>query len=112
MLTAGRSQLFGSRTRTRLLILLNLLEESYPRELARLLDAPLFSVQRMVDALEKEGCVATRVIGRERRVSLDPRYIAAEELRALLSRLSLAEPELELAAASLRRRPRRRGKEL
>jgi len=105
-------KLFGSRTRTSVLILLALLEESYPSELARLLDARPYTIQTMVDALEKEGVVASRTLGRTRRIVLDPRYRAASELRALLQKLAEFEPRLQDIAASKRARPRRKGKPL
>lgn len=105
-------KLFGTRKQTEVLILLGILEESYPRELARLAQADLKSVQNYVDKLEISGVLATRLMGRERRVEFNPRFIARTELRALLDRLADAEPQLREAAASLRRRPRRRGKEL
>ena len=43
-------------------------------------------------------------------VSLNPRYYAVDELRALLARLARGEPELESVAASHRGRPRQRRK--
>ena len=42
---------FGGQTRTRLLLALRLLEESYPRELARLLERPL----QVIVPAESEG---------------------------------------------------------
>lgn len=99
-------ELFGSRRRTEVLIMLGLLEETYPTELARLLGAPLYSVQTILASLEDQGIVASRRRGRMRMVGLDPRYYAFEELRALLRRMARAEPELETAAAERRSRPR------
>ena len=104
------TKLFGSRRRTEILVLVALLGESYPSELARLLEAPLYSVQTIVDALDRQGILATRLFGKTRRVSLDPRYFAQPELKALLLRLADAEPELRKAAARRRSRPRRAGK--
>jgi hypothetical protein len=98
---------FGSRRRTEVLVLVALLGESYPSEIARLLGAPLFSVQKIVDSLDREGILATRLMGGTRRVSLDPRWFAARELEALLLRLAEAEPRLQKAAAGRRSRPRR-----
>lgn len=97
--------LFGSRRRTEVLILLGLLEESYPSELAALLKAPLYSIQRILTDLEGQGIVATRLRGRTRLVTLNPRYYAIHELRALLARLVLGEPELDEIAAGHRVRP-------
>lgn len=103
---------FGSRTRSRILIALYLLGESYPRELARLLGVHLNSVQTALRSLERDGLVATRTAGRTRLARLDPRYFAAAELRPLLARLAETDRVLTLAVAGLRRRPRRSGKPL
>jgi len=105
-------KLFGSRRRTEVLILTALLGDTYPSELARLLEAPLYSVQTIVDALDREGIFATRLMGRSRQVSLDPRYYCHRELEALLLRMSEGEPALQHAAASRRSRPRRARKPL
>jgi hypothetical protein len=89
-----------------------LLTESYPRELARVLDSSLYGVQEALRGLEVDGIVSGRNAGRTRLFSLNPRYFAYEELRRFL--LRLAEPELELKKRiqNLRRRPRRTGKTL
>jgi len=55
-----QQELFGSRRRTEALKLLGSLEESYPSELATLLKAPLYSVQRILADLEDQGIVASR----------------------------------------------------
>ncbi len=99
--------LFGSARRTEILVLLNLLEESYPSELARLLDADLSAVRQILDDLERAGVTVTRPLGRTRRVQLNPRYFAAGELGQLLTRLAEGAPELHRIASSRRSRPRR-----
>ncbi len=105
-----QNKLFGSALRTRLLVAICLVEESYATELARLIDAKLFPVQRLIDALEIEGVVATRKLGLERRVTLNPRYYAARALAALLIRLGEADRELQEKLLARRTRPRRKGK--
>lgn len=102
---SSQLELFGSRRRTEILIMLALLETTYPTELARLLGAPLFSVQTILQDLEDQGVVASRRQGRMRIVSLDPRYFAYKQLRALLERLAAGDRELESAAARRRARP-------
>jgi DNA-binding IclR family transcriptional regulator len=77
-------KLFGSPRRTAILTLLGMLEESYPSELARLLEAPLYSVQTILDGLESESIIVTRRLGRTRRVQLNPRFISHDELKAFL----------------------------
>jgi DNA-binding transcriptional ArsR family regulator len=103
---------FGSGTRTRVLLALSLLGESYPRELARLLRAPLSGVQKALQSLELDGLVAGRSVGRTRVFQLDPRYFARDALRQFLLRLGEPETALRSQVATLRRRPRRTGKPL
>lgn len=103
-------KLFGTRRRTQVLLLLALLDESHASEIARLLDTHVKTVQRILDGLESEGVTVGREIGRERRIRLNERYPAATELKALLSSLARRDPVTDTAAASLRRRPRRKGK--
>jgi|SRR5580658_2673879 DNA-binding transcriptional ArsR family regulator len=103
--------LLGSSVSTAMLILIAVIEESYPAQLARLLGSSISSVQRTLDRLEREGLIATRKLG-VRRVTLNPLYPAANELKALLLRLADGYPEYAAIKDSLRRRPRRRGKPL
>jgi len=106
----GRSSPFGGQTRTRVLIALVLLAQSYARELARTLDASLHGVQVALRGLERDGLVAARPLGRTRVYTLDPRYFAREELERYLRRLAEAETSIQDRVAGLRRRPRRTGK--
>jgi alpha-D-ribose 1-methylphosphonate 5-triphosphate synthase subunit PhnI len=106
------NRLFGSSRRTEVLLGIALLEETYARELARVLQAPLLSVQRIVDALDREGVIATRLIGQQRRVTLNPKYFARKELEQLLRRLAQGDQRLLDAVGGMRRRPRRKGKPL
>lgn len=108
----GTSSPFGSQGRTRVLLALRLMGESYPRELSRLLNAPLLTVQRALQGLEVDGLVAARSAGRTRLYRLDPRYFANEALQRFLLRLSEPETGLRRSVESLRRRPRRAGKPL
>lgn len=112
MKIGARGRLFGSERRTEILLAIGLLEETYARELARLLGAPLVTVQRVVDSLDRESIVSTRLVGRLRRITLNPRYFARRELAALLLRLAKADAALVAAVESLRRSPRKRGKPL
>src|SRR5215468_5307858 len=95
---------FGSSTRTRVLLSLSLLGESYARELARALHAPLSGVQKALQSLELDGLVAGRPVGRTRVYQLDPRYFARDALKAFLRRLAEPEAALRSQVATLRRR--------
>lgn len=107
-----RLSLFGTRKQTQILLLIAKLGETHTRELARLLGLAPSTVLSVVDAYERNGVVATRKYGLERRTSLNPRFFAIRELKNLLDRLLEAEPEIEQIAASVRRRPRKRTKPL
>jgi len=112
MMMVGISSPFGGRARTRVLVALRLLDESYPRELARVLGTSLSGVQGALRGLERDGLVAGTLRGRTRLYRLNPAYFALDELRSFLARLGEAEGELKRAIASLRRRPRRVGRPL
>jgi sugar-specific transcriptional regulator TrmB len=107
-----RSSPFGSQSRSRVLLALSLLGESYARELARVLDAPFSGVQKALRSLEADGLVAGHSLGRTRVFRLEPRYFARQALQQYLQRLSEPERELRSRVAELRRRPRRSAKPL
>jgi DNA-binding transcriptional ArsR family regulator len=113
MIVATRSKgLFGSRTRERVLKLLGVLERSYPRELATLLDEDLSVVQRTVDDLERDGVLASRLLGRTRLFELNRTYQHYAPVRELLARMGQSDPEIVAAAQAIRQRPRRARKEV
>jgi len=103
--------LFGSKMRTAMLMLIAVLEETYPAELARYLGTTIYSIQRTLDKIEEERLIATRPLV-VRAVTLNPNYPAAKELRTLLLRLAEGYPEYKQLKESRRTRPRKRGKAL
>lgn len=108
----SQSSPFGGRTRSLALMALHLLRESFPRELARLLQVPLNGVLQALRGLESDGLVVGRAAGRTRLFSLNPRYFARRELAAYLDRLIEPETDLRKRIEQLRRRPRRTSKPL
>lgn len=109
-MSGSGESLFGSLLRERILKLLVLVEPTYPRQIAVTLDEHLYSVQNAVSGLQDLGIVASRLVGRTRLVELNRRWYAASELRALLERLTSADPNIRAIAAKIRQRPRRVGK--
>ena len=101
---------FGSKTRTRVLLALELHGQSYPRELARLLAAPVSVVQKAVRSLERDALVTGRMIGRTRLLKLNPAYFALRPFRGFLVSLLQADGRLEARAAGGRRKSRRTGR--
>ena len=112
MVVIRKSYPFGSRTRSQVLLALRLLEESYARELARLLGVNLSGVQRGLMSLERDALISGRPIGRTRLYRLNPRAFARRELERYLDRLLDAEGDLRSRVSTLRRRPRKSGKPL
>ena len=90
----SRSSPFGGQARILVLLAPGLLDESFPRELARLLEVPLNGVQQALRGLEVDGLVAARSAGRTRLYRLNPLYFARQELQAYLKRLAGAETGL------------------
>jgi DNA-binding transcriptional MocR family regulator len=95
--------------RTRLLLLIAVLDDTYPAQLSRYAGASISSVQRTLDLLEREGLIATRQLV-VRAVTLNPLYPAAKELKAFLLRVAEGYPQYQVIRESIRRRPRRRNK--
>src|SRR5215468_9588349 len=110
MVVKASSSPFGGQTRTRVLLALRLLGDSYPRELARLLGAPASGVQKALQSLERDGIVAARSMGRTRVYRIEPRYFAFDALQGYLARLTEPETDLRARVTALRRRPRLTGK--
>jgi len=104
--------LFGTKNRTNVLLLLGALGESHASELSRLAETSVSNVQKILDSLEQSGAVAGVIEGRQRRVSLNPRYFAYDELKTLIEKLTVHSPELLDKVADVRRRSRRAGKNL
>lgn len=104
-------KLFGSASRTRTLLAIALLKETYVQQLATLLGLSQPVIFRIVDPLEREGVLVSRYVGRTRTIALNPRMYGAAELESFLLKYAKAS-DLEKKVATVRQRPRRRGKEL
>jgi len=105
--------LFGSALREWILLSLLTMEESYPRELAQETGYTLRAVQKQLAGLEEGGVVFSRLRGRTRLYSLNPRYVFRRELEALLRRALDAMPVEERERFyTPRLRPRKPGKPL
>jgi DNA-binding transcriptional ArsR family regulator len=92
-----------------MLMLIAVLEETYPAELARYLGTSISSVQRTLDSLEDEGIIATRQLV-VRAITLNPGWPPTKELKSFLLRLADGYPQYKEIKENIRRRPRRRRK--
>jgi DNA-binding transcriptional ArsR family regulator len=105
--------LLGSSLKEWLLLFLLTRGDAYPRELAQELGFALLAVQKQLAVLEDGGVVYSRMRGRTRLYSLNPRYPFRRELEALLRRALEALPAGERERLyTPRLRPRRPGKPL
>ncbi|MDH3217154.1 MAG: winged helix-turn-helix domain-containing protein [Candidatus Krumholzibacteria bacterium] len=87
--------------------------EGYAREIARFFATDLDPIQKQLAKLEAGGVLVSRVAGRTRLFSLNPRYPMIDELRALLEKaLQFYPDDVRERLLMNRRRPRRRGKPL
>ncbi len=77
-----------------------------------LLDEDLSVVQRTVDDLERDGVLASRLVGRTRLFELNRTYQHYAPVRELLARMGQNDPEIVKAAQNVRQRPRRARKEV
>lgn len=106
-------ELFGSKTRERVLLFILTHRDAYAREMARELGCALNTIQKQLAALEEGDVVYSRLRGRTRLYSLNPRYVFRRELEALLERALQAMPGEERERLyTPRLRPRRPGKPL
>jgi hypothetical protein len=106
--------IFGNATAEKVLLYLEQFEEGYALGIAKAFDdLPVSMVQRQLQRLEAAGVLVSRLQGRTRVFTWNPRFAFETELRALLrkaiGRLPAAERERYFTA---RRRPRRSGKPL
>jgi hypothetical protein len=105
--------LLGSLNCERVLMFIYAREEGYPREMARFFNTDLDPIRKQLDKLETGGVLASRVAGRTRLYSFNPRYPFLKELKGLLKKaLFFYTPEEQANLLMVRRRPRRRGKPL
>jgi hypothetical protein len=105
--------LLGSVNRERVLLFILAREEGYPRDIARFFATGLTPVQRQLDTLEQGGILVSRLAGRTRLYTFNPRYPLLDELKALLEKALTFYPAEERERLLMsRQRPRRRGKTL
>jgi len=103
----------GSSSSEKVLIFLFARKEGYAREIARFYDTDLDPIQKQLTKLEAGGVLASRVAGKTRLFSFNPRYPVLEELNALLEKtLQFYPADVRERLLMNRRRPRRKGKPL
>lgn len=105
--------LLGSVNKERVLFFIHARGEGYARDIARFFATDLTPVQRQLETLERGGVLASRMVGRTRLYTFDPRYPLLNELTAFIAKAISFYPLEEQDKLMLsRQRPRRGGKPL
>lgn len=105
--------LFGNVMVEKVLFYLFAYGEGYPLGMADNFGVPVSRIQQQLKRLENGGIVVSRLLGRVRIYTFNPRYPFLEELRGFLAKSFAFVPEKEKKEFYMRRtRPRRAGKPL
>ena len=103
--------LFGNRTVEKIFFALYAYGEGYPLGMAKLFGVPVNSIQQQLKRLENSGIVSSRLLGKIRLYTFNPRYPFLKELTSLIEKAYEFLPEQEKNAYyRVRTRPRRAGK--
>ncbi len=108
-------KLFGNVVIEKILFYLLMNEKSYGSELSKILETPLYSVQKALMRLEDGGVIVALEEGKTRMFQFNPRYPFLKELKAFLNKaydFLPIEMKKRFYEAPLRRRPRKTGKPL
>ena len=104
---------FGGATAEKVLLYLANYEEGYAREISECFDVPVSMVQKQLARFEKSGLIISRLRGRVRLYTWNPRYPFREELGAVFKKaIWLLPPGDRKKYFMARTRPRRSGKPL
>ena len=102
---------FGSLTAERVLLFLHRYDQAYGRQIAVAFTVPVSEIQKQLRKFESGGLLVSRMVGRTRVYSWNPRSAFVTSLRQLLQViLENLPPEQRNPYADGRRRPRRAGK--
>ncbi len=91
--------LFGSKSREAVLVFLVRQSEGYANEIAGATGLNLFAVQKQLAKLEHAGVLFSRMVGRKRVYTFDPRYPLLGELKRLIGRAAALQPPSQGAQA-------------
>jgi DNA-binding transcriptional ArsR family regulator len=105
--------LFGNIIVEKILLFLNIYGEGYPLGMAKTFNVPVNRIQQQLKRLEEGGIVVSRLAGRVRLYTFNPRYPFLNELKAFISKAYDFLPKEEKEKYYRQRtRPRRPGKPL
>jgi len=80
------SKLFGGMTIERILLFMFVYEEGYARQISRLFQVAFDPVNKQLSKMEDAGVLVSRLKGRTKLYTWNPRYPFLTELKALLKK--------------------------
>jgi DNA-binding transcriptional ArsR family regulator len=105
--------IFGSRSATQTLLFLQNYGEGHARRIATTFEVSHTAIQRQLKRLEADGILVSRLVGRTRIFTWNPRSATVDDLRHLLEAELQHQPkETTKRYFRQRQRPRRSGKVL
>jgi hypothetical protein len=105
--------LLGSTSCEQVMLFILARDEGYSREIARFFGVDYRPIRNQLDKLERGGILRSRLAGKTRLYSFNPRCPFLKELKALLGKAMIFCPDsLKEKLIINRRRPRLRGKPL
>ncbi len=103
--------LFGNPVIEKIFFILFVYGEGYPLGMAKTFDEPVNKFQQQLKRLEESGIIVSRLVGKVRLYTFNPRYPFLDELKSLISRAYEYVPRNEKELYYRKRtRPRRAGK--
>ncbi len=103
--------LFGNSVIEKVFFTLFVYGEGYPLGMAKTFDEPVNKFQQQLKRLEESGIIVSRLVGKVRLYTYNPRYPFLNELKSLISRAYEYVPKEEKERYYKKRtRPRRKGK--
>ena len=103
--------LFGNPVIEKIFFTLLVYGEGYPLGMAKTFDEPVNKFQQQLKRLEESGIIVSRLVGRVRLYTFNPRYPFLDELKSFISRAFEYVPREEKERYYKKRtRPRRKGK--
>jgi hypothetical protein len=105
--------LFGNIIIEKIFFFLMTYREGYPLGMAKVFSMPVNRIQQQLKRLENSGILVSRLMGKTRLYTFNPRYPFLKELKSLLFKAYEFLPETEKETYyRMRTRPRRTGKPL
>ena len=102
---------FGNPVIEKIFFTLLVYGDGYPLGMANTFDEPVNKFQQQLKRLEENGIIVSRLVGRVRLYTFNPRYPFLDELQSLIARAYEYVPDKEKGLYYRKRtRPRKKGK--